>query len=111
MLEVFGEDFIELCKMKGLREKQIMFQHAMRNSLLPVATTSPLIMGWAVAGSVVIETVFSWPGLGRYVVDSLMARDYAAVQSCILIFAVVMALINLFVDLVYVILDPRIRVQ
>ena len=77
MLEVFGEDFIELCKMKGLSAKKIMYNHAMRNSLLPIATTIPLIAGWAVAGSVVIETVFSWPGLGLLMVEEKGPKPFA----------------------------------
>jgi peptide/nickel transport system permease protein len=111
MLEVFGEDFIELCKMKGLREKQILFRHAMRNSLLPVATTIPLIMGWAVAGSVVIETVFSWPGLGRLMVEGVQRSDYPVVQACFLLIAVITIVGNFLADLLYGLLDPRITYE
>jgi ABC-type dipeptide/oligopeptide/nickel transport system permease component len=76
-----------------------------------VVTVLGLNLGLLLSGAVLTETIFSWPGLGRYVVDSLMGRDYAAVQGCILIFAVIMTLINLLVDLVYVVLDPRIRIH
>jgi peptide/nickel transport system permease protein len=111
MLEVLNKDYVRTARAKGLDEKIVILRHALRNAFPPVVTVLGLNLGLLLGGAVLTETIFSWPGLGRYVVDSLMARDYAAVQSCILIFAVVMALINLFVDLVYVILDPRIRVQ
>ncbi len=111
MLEVLNKDYVRTARAKGLDEIIVILRHALRNAFLPVVTVLGLNLGLLLGGAVLTETIFSWPGLGRYVVDSLMARDYAAVQSCILIFAVVMALINLVVDLVYVILDPRIRVQ
>lgn len=111
MLEVLNKDYVRTARAKGLDEIVVILRHALRNAFLPVVTVLGLNLGLLLGGAVLTETIFSWPGLGRYVVDSLMARDYAAVQSCILIFAVVMALINLIVDLVYVILDPRIRVQ
>jgi peptide/nickel transport system permease protein len=111
MLEVLNKDYVRTARAKGLDEMIVILRHALRNAFLPVVTVLGLNLGLLLGGAVLTETIFSWPGLGRYVVDSLMARDYAAVQSCILIFAVVMALINLVVDLVYVILDPRIRVQ
>jgi len=108
---VLNKDYVRTARAKGLDEIVVILRHALRNAFLPVVTVHGLNFGLLLGGAVLTETIFSWPGLGRYVVDSLMARDYAAVQSCILIFAVVMALINLVVDLVYVILDPRIRVQ
>jgi len=108
MLEVYGEDFIELCKIKGLSEKAIMYKHAMRNSFLPIATTIPMIAGWAVAGSVVIETVFSWPGLGLLMVEAVQTKDYPVVQACFLLIAVITVLGNFVADLLYGWLDPRI---
>ncbi len=108
MLETFGEDFIELCKLKGLRERRIIYKHAMRNSFLPIATTIPLILGWAVAGSVVIETVFSWPGLGLLMVEAVQRSDYPVVQACFLLIAVLTILGNFVADLLYGILDPRV---
>ena len=111
MLEVLNKDYVRTARAKGLDEMIVILRHALRNAFLPVVTVLGLNLGLLLGGAVLTETIFSWPGLGRYVVDSLMARDYAAVQGCILIFALVMALINLVVDLAYVILDPRIRVQ
>lgn len=108
MLETFGEDFIELCRMRGFSSRRIIFKHAMRNSLLPIATTLPLILGWAVAGSVVIETVFSWPGLGLLMVEAVTRNDYPVVQACFLLIAILTILGNFIADLLYGILDPRI---
>jgi ABC-type dipeptide/oligopeptide/nickel transport system permease component len=89
----------------------VIFRHALRNAFLPVVTIIGLNFGLLLGGAVLTETIFSWPGLGRYVEDSLIARDYAAVQGCILMFSLVMAVSNLMVDLVYVLLDPRIRIH
>jgi peptide/nickel transport system permease protein len=111
MLEVLNKDYVRTARAKGMGEAVVILRHALRNAFLPVVTVLGLNLGLLLGGAVLTETIFSWPGLGRYVVDSLMGRDYAAVQGCILIFAVLMALINLVVDMVYVLLDPRIRVH
>ena len=111
MLEVLNKDYVRTARAKGMDEVVVILRHALRNAFLPVVTVLGLNLGLLLGGAVLTETIFSWPGLGRYVVDSLMGRDYAAVQGCILIFAVLMALINLVVDIVYVFLDPRIRVH
>jgi peptide/nickel transport system permease protein len=111
MLEVLHKDYVRTARAKGMGEAVVILRHALRNAFLPVVTVLGLNLGLLLGGAVLTETIFSWPGLGRYVVDSLMARDYAAVQGCILVFAALMAFINLIVDLVYVVLDPRIRVH
>jgi peptide/nickel transport system permease protein len=111
MLEVLNKDYVRTARAKGLSEAVVVLRHALRNAFLPVVTVLGLNLGLLLGGAVLTETIFSWPGLGRYVVDSLMARDYAAVQGCILVFAALMAFINLIVDLIYVLLDPRIRVH
>jgi peptide/nickel transport system permease protein len=111
MLEVLNQDYVRTARAKGMAEAVVILRHALRNAFLPVVTVLGLNLGLLLGGAVLTETIFSWPGLGRYVVDSLMARDYAAVQGCILVFAALMAFINLIVDLVYVLLDPRIRVH
>jgi peptide/nickel transport system permease protein len=111
MLEVLNKDYVRTARAKGMGEVVVTLRHALRNAFLPVVTVLGLNLGLLLGGAVLTETIFSWPGLGRYVVDSLMARDYAAVQGCILVFAGLMAFINLIVDLVYVVLDPRIRVH
>jgi peptide/nickel transport system permease protein len=111
MLEVLNKDYVRTARAKGMHEGVVILRHALRNAFLPVATVIGLNLGLLLGGAVLTETIFSWPGLGRYVVDSLMGRDYAAVQVCILVFAGLMALINLAVDLIYALLDPRIRVH
>ncbi|MBI5578542.1 MAG: ABC transporter permease [Deltaproteobacteria bacterium] len=111
MLEVLNKDYVRTARAKGMSEAVVILRHALRNAFLPIVTVLGLNLGLLLGGAVLTETIFSWPGLGRYVVDSLMARDYAAVQGCILIFAALMAVINLMVDLVYGLLDPRIRVH
>ncbi|GAK58142.1 binding-protein-dependent transport systems inner membrane component [Candidatus Vecturithrix granuli] len=111
MLEVLRQDYVRTARAKGMSEFVVIVRHALRNAFLPIVTVLGINLGLLLGGAVLTETIFSWPGLGRYVVDSLMGRDYNAVQACILIFAVIMALINLIVDLIYVVLDPRIRVS
>ena len=111
MLDVLNKDYVRTARAKGMSEAVVILRHALRNAFLPIVTVLGLNLGLLLGGAVLTETIFSWPGLGRYVVDSLMARDYAAVQGCILIFAALMAGINLIVDLVYALLDPRIRVH
>jgi len=111
MLSTIGEDYIELARMKGVPEKRILYHHAMRNSMLPLATTLPMILGWAVAGSVVIETVFSWPGLGLLMVEAVGRSDYPVVQAAFLLIAVLTVGGTLLADLMYGILDPRISYE
>ncbi|MCF8076200.1 MAG: ABC transporter permease [Desulfotignum sp.] len=111
MLEVLNMDYVRTARAKGMTELVVILRHALRNAFLPVVTVLGLNLGLLLGGAVLTETIFSWPGLGRYVVDSLSGRDYAAVQGCILVFALLMAAINLAVDLIYVLLDPRIRVN
>lgn len=111
MLEVLNQDYIRTARAKGMDERVVIMRHALGNAFLPIVTVLGINMGLLLGGAVLTETIFSWPGLGRFVVDSLMGRDYNAVQACILMFAVLMALINLTVDLLYAFLDPRIRVD
>ena len=108
MLGTAGEDFVELARMKGLTERRILFGHAARTSLLPVATTIPMILGWALAGSVVIETVFSWPGLGLMMIEGVQRSDYPVVQAAFFLIAVLTILGTFAADLLYGLLDPRI---
>lgn len=108
MLSTIGEDYVELARMKGLSERRVLYSHAMRNSLLPLATTLPMILGWAVAGSVVIETVFTWPGLGLLMVEAVTQSDYPLVQGTFLLIAILTVLGTFVADLLYGLLDPRI---
>lgn len=108
MLATTGEDFVEFARIKGLRERRILFGHAARNSLLPVATTVPMILGWALAGSVVIETVFSWPGLGLLMIEGVQRSDFPVVQAAFFLIAVLTIIGTFTADLLYGVLDPRI---
>ena len=109
MLEVIRQDYIRTAWSKGLRERVIILKHAMKNSLIPVITVLGLHLGFIIGGSVIVETVFSIPGIGNLMVNSIFAQDYAVVQSCTLIFAVVIVFANLIVDISYGWLDPRIQ--
>jgi peptide/nickel transport system permease protein len=109
MLQVLGEDYILMAKAKGLSNAAVMFRHAMRNALLPVATVFLLNLGFIVGGATVIETVFSYPGVGRLMYEAVMNRDYPVLQATFLIVTVSVVLANLLADLVYPWLDPRVR--
>ena len=109
MLEVLRQDYVTTARSKGLPEVLVIIRHALSNALIPVVTYMGLQYGILLSGAVVTETIFSWPGIGRLVVEAISSRDYPVIQGCILFFAVVFVLINLVVDLLYGILDPRIR--
>ena len=108
MLEVLNEDYIRTARAKGLREWRVINKHALKNALLPIVTVVGLELGFLLGGTVVIETVFSWPGVGLLAVQAISGRDYPVAQAVILISSVVFVLINLAVDLLYMWLDPRI---
>jgi dipeptide transport system permease protein len=110
MLEVVGEDYIRTAKAKGLTGKRIVWVHALRNALIPIITVVGLIFGGIVTGAILTETIFSWPGVGRWIVSSVTARDYPTVQGGILVIAGMIILINMAVDLVYAWANPRLRV-
>lgn len=109
MLEVLGQDYIRTAKGKGVKSGKIIWVHALRNAAVPVVTSIGLQFGVLLGGQVVTETVFSWPGIGRMIVDALNTRDLQIVQGGILILAATFTIINLITDLVYALLDPRIR--
>ncbi len=111
MLEVMGEDFIELCQAKGLSERAIMYKHAARNALLPVVTQAAITVGLAVGGQVVVEVVFSWPGLGREIIQSVRTSDFPMAQACFMLMAGMVMVMNFFADLLYGYLDPRVVYQ
>ncbi|GGF64860.1 glutathione ABC transporter permease GsiC [Paenibacillus albidus] len=109
MLETLREDYIRTGRAKGMREYVVIGRHALRNSLIQVVTVAGLQFGFLLGGSVMVETVFSIPGLGRLLVDSILFRDYTVIQALLLIFATQFILINLIVDLLYGVLNPKIR--
>jgi ABC-type dipeptide/oligopeptide/nickel transport system permease component len=109
MLEVLGQDYIRTARSKGVDEVAVTYRHALKNALIPVVTIVGLQFGTLLGGSVVVESVFAWPGMGRLLVDAVLVRDYPIVQASVLLFAATFALINLLVDVLYAFLDPRIR--
>ncbi len=108
MLEVIKEDFIELATARGLSKTRVMFKHAMRNALLPVATLFAVEAGLAVGGVVLIETVFRWPGMGREIVLAIGARDYPVAQTAFVLIGAMVIMFNLLADMIYAYLDPRV---
>ncbi len=111
MLEVIRQDYIRTARAKGLPERTVIFKHALRNALIPVVTLLGLYLPVLFSGTVVIETVFAWPGMGKLMVDSIFQRDYPVVMAGALVFAVMVVLGNLMADLLYAAVDPRIRYE
>ncbi len=109
MLEVLKEDYIRTARAKGLSERIIVYRHALKNALLPVVTVLGLRLGELLGGSVIIETVFAWPGAGRMIISSINRRDFMVVQGMVLVLATCFVLANLIVDIAYTWIDPRIR--
>ncbi len=111
MLEVLNLDYIRTARAKGLSWNRVNFRHALKNALLPVVTIIGLQVGLLLGGAVLTETIFSWPGIGRYIVMAIQSRDYPVVQGGIALITLAMILVNLLVDLLYTFIDPRIRYQ
>jgi peptide/nickel transport system permease protein len=109
LLEVLSQDYVRTALAKGLRARVVILKHALRNALIPVITVIGLEFGSLMAGAVLTETVFTWPGIGRLLVTSILARDYPVVQGSVLLIATSFIVINILVDLVYAFIDPRIR--
>ncbi|MGI6247586.1 MAG: ABC transporter permease subunit [Pseudochelatococcus sp.] len=109
MLEVLGEDYVRTARAKGLPPLRVVGIHALRNGLIPVVTTIGLQVGVLLAGAILTETIFSWPGIGKWLIDSIFRRDYPAVQGGLLLVALVVMTVNLTVDLLYGLINPRIR--
>lgn len=111
LVEVLNQDYVRTARAKGMAERIVINRHAVRNALIPVVTVAGLQMGYLLGGAVVTETVFAWPGIGRLIVQSIAARDFPVVQAAVLLLAVTFVLINLFTDLLYRVLDPRIKLK
>lgn len=109
MLEVLGEDYIRTARAKGLGERLVVTRHALKNAMLPVVTVIGLQVGVLLAGAILTETIFAWPGMGRWVVNAIVARNFPVVQAAVLVFAVIFVGVNLIVDISYAWFDPRIR--
>jgi peptide/nickel transport system permease protein len=111
MLETLGEDYIQTARSKGLAESIVVYRHALRNAMIPTVTIFGLQIPEMLSLSVIIETVFAWPGMGRMLVDAVLKRDYTLVQGTVLLYALIVVIVNLVVDLLYAYIDPRIRRQ
>jgi len=108
MLDVLGSDFVRTARAKGLREQVVVMRHALRNALIPIVTVLGLDFGYYLTGSILTETIFSWPGIGRYVVNAIARRDLPAINGSVLFLSVVFVMVNLLTDLAYAKADPRV---
>ncbi len=111
MLEVLGEDYVRTARAKGLSSRRVVGVHALRNAMIPVITVIGLSVGTLLAGAILTETIFSWPGIGKWMVDSISRRDYPVVQGGLLLIAAIVMIVNLLVDITYGLINPRIRHQ
>ena len=110
-VEVAGEDYVRTARAKGVPENRVVWKHTLRNALIPVITLTGLQFGFLLGGSIVVEVVFAWPGLGRLLIDSVAFRDYPVIQAEVLLFSLEFVLINLLVDLLYAVVNPEIRLR
>lgn len=111
MLEELSSDYVRTARAKGLSTGTVLFRHAFRNALIPIITILGLQFGTLLAGTIVTETIFSWPGIGRLTVQAISSRDYPLLQGCILVIAVSYVVVNLLTDLLYTVIDPRVRLS
>ncbi|MCL0096286.1 ABC transporter permease [Thermodesulfovibrionales bacterium] len=111
MIEVLKADYIRTARAKGLKEKVVIYKHALKNAMIPVVTIVGLQFASLLEGAVIVEVIFAWPGIGRLLVDSIFARDFMLIQGCILFIAAMFVLVNLLVDISYAYLDPKIRYE
>jgi peptide/nickel transport system permease protein len=109
MLEELGQDYIRTARAKGLSERAVVYRHALRNAMIPVLTVLGLQFGSLLAGAIVTEKIFSWPGIGRLTIDAIGNRDYFLVQGCILAIGLTYVAVNFLTDLLYSVANPRIR--
>ncbi len=111
MLEVLARDYIKVARAKGLKERLVIGRHALKNALLPAVTLLGMSFGHLLGGAAIVETIFAWPGVGKFAVDAIFNRDYPVIQGYALFMAVVFVVLNLLVDISYVLLDPRVRLE
>jgi peptide/nickel transport system permease protein len=111
MLEVLESEFIRLARSKGVSERVITWKHALRNSLLPVLSFSAMYVALLISGTIVVETVFAWPGIGRLCYRAILSNDFPLIQGVVVLTAVVVILTNFLTDIIYGYVDPRIRIQ
>ena len=111
LLETLGEDYVRTARAKGIAERAVVARHALRNALIPILTAMGTRFGHLLGGAAIVETVFGWPGIGKLVVDAIYNRDYPMIQGFVLFMGTVFVLLNLAIDLLYVWIDPRIRLE
>jgi ABC-type dipeptide/oligopeptide/nickel transport system permease component len=111
MLETLDADYVKFLRVKGLREYLVVWKHAFRNALVPVIAISGLTLGFLIGGTVIIESVFAWPGLGNLMVEAIFTRDYPVIQAGVLVISVFLIMLNLIVDLLFGVIDPRVRYE
>ena len=111
LLQALSQDFIRTARAKGLRESVVLYRHALRNSLLPVITAAGLQFGRLLGGAFIVESIFSWPGMGKYTLYAISVRDYPVIQATTLVFAICFVVVTLLVDVTYALIDPRIRLD
>jgi peptide/nickel transport system permease protein len=109
MLDVLGEDYVRTARSKGLPERSVVLKHALRNALVPIVTVLGLTVALLIGGAVVTETVFGLPGVGNLVVSAVLRRDYPVIQGALLVIAAIYVLINFSIDLLYAVVDPRVK--
>ena len=111
MLQILQSDFVRTARAAGLARRTVLWTYAFRNAMLPVITTFGMVFSFTLGANVLVEKVFSWPGLGSFAVDALVSSDYAAVQGFVLAMAVIFVLLNLAIDIFYTIVEPRLRID
>jgi peptide/nickel transport system permease protein len=111
MIEELSSDYVRTARAKGLSERRVLFRHALPNALIPIITIVGLQFGALLAGTIVTEMIFSWPGIGRLAVQAITERDYPLLEGCILVIALSCVFVNLLTDLIYAVIDPRVRVE
>jgi peptide/nickel transport system permease protein len=111
MLEVLQQDYVRTARAKGVTERRVIYRHALRNAAIPAITVTGLSLGFMLSGTVVIETVFSWPGMGRLIVQAVPGRDFPVIQAGVFVFALIFVALNLLVDVLYTVADPRVRLR
>jgi ABC-type dipeptide/oligopeptide/nickel transport system permease component len=111
LLDVLNSDYVRTARAKGVHPDAVVYRHALRNALIPFMTAFGIRLGYLLGGAIVVETIFAWPGLGRYLVDAILKRDLFVVRSTTLAIAVVFVAMNIVVDLLYVVINPRIRIH
>ena len=110
LLEVYGQDYMRTARAKGLSRQKVTYMHGLKNALIPVITVTGIQVGRLLGGAVIVEQIFTLPGLGRYTYDAISTRDYPVIQGTVLVFTLVFILVNLLVDIIYGLVDPRIKV-